>query len=563
MEKLLDSLKLASDERPDAEDDHLSPLEWAKKYRRIDDRQFTLENHKPLKALYEDKHPYIVVLKPAQVGVSEWAITRVLHTLDVGARYWKTQKEGLNVGYVFSTDRALSSFSKERFSGLRTETPHLAELFTSYDDVGFKQAGASYLYLRGGKSGSALKSFAADELVLDEYDEMSPVQVALVEKRLRASVLKLQKRLSTPTFPNYGIHALYLQSDQQVWEVPCAHCGDFNELEFFRDVRADGIIYDVWKTWEQERLRAAKMAVACPSCKVDLDRCADGRWTQRQPHIKGIRGYHVPSLCFPSVSLNDLAVNAVSTDPSQVTEFYRSDLGLPYEPAGSRITADMLNQLSHELVNGQLPDALWSNTTMGVDVGSRLHFRISSTGPDKFRYVRKMGSVKEWSDLDELMAHFKVRHCVIDALPEIHACVAWAEKHKGKVLRAFYPNAAALKGRLFRLPGEAKDKADVSEEQEAHTIQINRTMAMDAVYNLVATAAERWPAAIHKDAEVQAHMKAPVRVVTKDHNGQESVAWVHTAPDHLYHATLYDMVALQTLPKPVMGVFTQGSAKGW
>jgi hypothetical protein len=540
---------------PEAPDRDLPPLSWAEKYRRIDDQDFSLDRFKPLVAIYEDEHPDIVVMKPAQVGVSEWAISRTLHTLDVGARYYRERgvfperKAGLNVGYLFSTDKALSAFSKERFSSIVTETSRLTNLFTDYDDVTFKQAGQSYLHLRGGKSTAGLKSFAADELFLDEYDEIPPAQMSLALKRLRASSLKFLRRLSTPTFPDKGIHAAYLESDQCVWEVHCPRCGGWNELDFFRDVRVAGEVWETWRYWDAQRIRNSVIDTACPGCKEPLDRCGEGRWRAQRPEVTGVRGYHVPALCFPFVSLATLAVTAISEDPVVVTEFYRSDLGLPYEPAGSRVTEDMLRQLSHELDHGKLPDTAWRNTTMGVDVGARFHYRVSSTGADGKRYVRAMGSVRGWDGLDELMRTFKVRHCVIDALPEQHACEAWAAKHKGKVLRAFYPNPAALKGRLFRLPGEAPENPDESEEQAAHTVQINRTMAMDTVYNLVAVAKEAWPSSIHNDKEVVAHMTAPVRIVKDDDEGQSHASWVHQKPDHLYHACVYDVIALKTLPK--------------
>ena len=115
----------------------VAPLEWAYAYRRIENRPFTLERHKPLEAIYNDNHKHIVVMKPAQVGVSELAITRVLHALDVGAKFWNTHKNGLNIGYLFPTLTALSSFSKERVSGVLAEHEHLASLF----EAGFDEGG--------------------------------------------------------------------------------------------------------------------------------------------------------------------------------------------------------------------------------------------------------------------------------------------------------------------------------------------------------------------------------------------------------------------------------------
>jgi hypothetical protein len=541
----------------------LSPLAWAEACRRIDDRPFTIERFRPLREIYDEDHPFVVIMKPAQVGVSEMAITRAVHALDAGARYWQTDKSGLNVAYLFPTQAALSDFSKERFSSLREESDYLGGLFTDYDDVHFKQAGASYLYLRGAWSTKALKSFPADVLFLDEFDEMARAAVALASKRLRQSGVKRQWRFSTPTYPGVGIHAEYLKSDQRVWEVRCDSCGAWNELDFFRDVRVDGHPWEAWRDWGGERIGAADITVACPSCRGALDRFGEGRWTARRPEVTRIRGYHVPALCFPSVSLAELCVTAVSDDPNEVAEFYRSDLGLPYEPAGSRVTEAMLKQLSAPLDHGRLPAGPWTDVTMGVDVGARYHYRVSGTGPDKRRCVLVMGAVRSWDELDGLMEAHHVRAAVVDAMPELNGAEDWSRRHKGKVLRAFYKD---LKGELFRLPAaEEKERHGLKVERpkvlQKDTVLVDRTMAMDTVYNRIALAKEAWPAEVHNAPEVVAHMTAPVRVVKEDEEGQARASWVHTKPDHLYHACVYDLIALKTLPRRLPGVLAQGAAK--
>lgn len=515
-------------------------LDWAKAHRRIDDQEFSLDRHRPLEQIYTDDHPSKVVIKPAQKGLSEWAINLACWTLDCGARFWNTGKDGLNVGYLFPTQAALHDFAKERFSGLRVESDYMARLFTDYDDVGFKQARQSFLYLRGAWSANPLKSFPADLLIFDEYDQMDPGAIALATKRLNASPLKRQVKISTPTIPGRGIHAAYVASDQQVWEVYCQGCKAWNELDFFRDVRAGGEEWEDWRYWDAERLRIVELTVACPGCKATLDRFGEGRWTPRRPEVTGVRGYQIPALAFPMVSLLELALGAIKDEPSEIAEFYRSDLGVPFEASGSRITEAMLATLSHDLANGRLPEVQWRDTTMGIDVGSRHHYRISSVGPNGLRYVRRMGAVREWGALDLLLEQFKVRRCVIDALPELHACEAWASKHRGIVVRAYYPNAANLKGQMFQ--PEPEKIEDI--------VNINRTMAMDAVFANVAGAKERWPRSIHDDPEVIAHMRAPVRVTSVDDRGQERASWEHTAPDHLFHASVYDLIAGQSLYEP-------------
>lgn len=528
----------------------------------IEERPFTLERFEPLRAIYEDDHPRIVIIKPAQRGVSEYLVNVASFALDRGAEVWTDgAKSGLNVGYIFPTKTDLTDFSKERISGLVEETDYLQAMFEDGDAFSaatFKQVGKSYLYLRGGWNARALKSFPADLILLDEYDEMDPKAPALARRRMNASLVRREIDVSTPTLPGVGIHALYLQSDRRVYEQQ-HRCGAWVTFDFFRDVRVDGETYAAWQYRSAELIRASVVALHCPSCKEPItedERCAPGRWRAEMPDVKGIRGYHVPWWPFPVVDLVEYAVTAVSQDPSDLTELYRSDLGLPYEASGSRITREMLAALSHALEGGRLPEMTWVDPTMGLDVGSRFHYRVSADGEDGQRYVLAMGSVRTWDEVDGLMATYGIRLCVVDAFPEQHAARAFVDRHPGRAVTATYPTSNALKGVMFTPgePGKALEDGKVS---------INRTMAMDAVYAAVAQAAERWPASIHNDPEVIEHMTAPVRVETLDAHGQSKADWVHTKPDHGFHSSVYDQIALALLPPPGItgGMFAMAAAR--
>jgi hypothetical protein len=534
----------------------LAPRAWAEAHRRIDDRPFSLDRYVPLHAPYDDDHPHQVYRKCAQVGVSEMAITKAMHALDVGARYWNVEKAGLNVAYLFPTGAALSDFSKERFSALKDESPYLAQLFANspYDDVGFKQVGQSYLYLRGTHSKKSLKSFPADVLVLDEFDEMDPIGVAMARKRLRASMVKREIDLSTPLLPGTGIDALYAQSDGRVWETHCLHCDGWNELDFFRDVWLNDRSRDVWNVWDAEQIARAALSVRCPACQYPLDRCGPGRWRAQRPEVTTLRGYHIPALAFPSVDVQQLCHNSIATDLAKVAEFYRSDLGLPYTPAGSRIDEAMLQRC----VAAPPAETTWRHTTLGVDVGSRFHYRLSSVAADGQRYVRLAGSVADWADLTRLIAQYSVRACVIDAQPELNGAMAWAATHAGKVWRAFYPNG--LGADLLRTEQETDTAGRVT--PGSMVVKINRTLAMDQLFDAVATTHEAWCSDALHAAEVVAHLTAPVRVLdTSRTTGQATPRWAHTAPDHLFHASVYNRIADALLPKGG-GVLLLGQAAG-
>lgn len=524
-------------------------LEWAKRYRKIEGQPFTLDNYHPLEAIYTDDWPRLVIKKPAQRGVSEYAVNLACFALEHGHQCWVPEgsaKDGLNVGYIFPIKKALEDFAKERINGLREESPHLAEIFSGdeYDSLGYKKVGRSVLYMRGSYAVSDLLSFPADVIILDEYDRMDAKSASLARRRMNNSVVKREVLISTPTLPGRGISAAYESSDRRVYETQCLACEAWASFDFFSDVKCDGEVYENWKHWSTEHVAVAEVTLHCPACGVaigDAERCRPGRWRITNPDITRVHGYQVPWWPFRTVDLQSFAIAAVSPEPSEVEEFYRSDLGMPHGSGTGSVTEEMLLQLAAMLPEG-LPIGPWANTTLGADIGARIHYRLSSQGPDGLTYVRSMGSVDSWDELDQMMFRYQVRMAVVDAEPEILTAQDFVNRWPGRARRAFYPTSAnALRGVLFNLK-EVKNGI-------ATDVQVNRTMAMDKVYGLIAAGAERWPAEIVHDTEVVAHMTAPARVKVSDDNGQARYTWVHTTPDHLYHASVYDVIARETLPK--------------
>jgi Phage terminase large subunit gpA, ATPase domain len=534
-------------------------LEWASLHRKLEGRPFSLDHHRPLRAIYADPHEHIAIIKPAQRGVSEYAINLTGFALDRGPLVWTDgAKDGLNVAYIFPKKEALGDFSKERLSGMARESPYLSQLFGGGDDafnaVTFKQVRESFLYLRGGWSTSALKSFPADVLILDEFDEMAGSAVALARRRLNASLVRREVDISTPSVPGFGIHRMFLDSDQHRY-LQRHRCGRWVVYDFLRDVRVRGASHDAWGEWPAEEIRRHPVTLHCPECGervTDAERLSEGRWEAQAPEVQGLRGYWVPPLAFPSVNLLRLAAAAVNPDPFERQQFFQSDLGLPYTVAGAKITLEQILQLSSPLENGQLPAGRWLDPTMGVDVGFKKHWKVSATAAaDGRRYTLAVGAVDEWADLDGLMRHFRIRRCIVDAQPDLDSAKEFAARWPGRVLRAFYPGPSALKGQLWHMDGLDLKKLRnrrLLGRLRTDVITINRTMAMDRVRAMIVKLAEPAPVAVTNDPELQAHLESPTRTTRPDTRGQPVSVWLHSGPDHLFHAMVYDAVARETLP---------------
>jgi len=419
-----------------------------------------------------------------------------------------------------------------------------------FDSLGFKKVGNSHLYMRGAYAKTGLLSFSADVLIFDEFDQMDSKAVALATRRMNASPVRRELKISTPTLPGRGISKAYLESDQRIWQTPCPHCSEWVSFDFFRDVSVDGEPYEAWKHWSQDMVATATVTLHCPSCFGVIDdeqRCADGRWYAQNPENHRVHGYHIPWWAFPMADLNDFVFTAVSDEPTDVEELNRSDLGLEFGVGGGSITESMLQQLSSEYPT-EIGQVRWRNTTLGCDIGSRLHYRISSEDLNGVVHVRDMGYVNDWDGLDQLMFRYKVRMAVVDAQPEWHESLDFCKRWRGRARRGFEQvKTATLKGTLYheRRAVQAKRKNRTDDEYD---VQINRRMAMDLVLSNVASGKERWPESIVHDPEIIEHMTAPTRVRISDDTGQQDHDWVHNKPDHGFHACVFDVIARRLLP---------------
>ena len=213
-------------------------------------KNFSFENHQYLEEPYHTQAPFIAILKGAQLGFSERSVIRAIH--DCGYRL----KSGLI--YYFPTKVDVTDFSKARFAPLISANPIMAGLVKDTDSANIKIINGRMLYLRGLRTSTAAKTAVADKIVFDELDEAPEAMVDLARKRLDHSEFQEIEALSTPTIPDYGIHAFFLLTDQRHRQIYCQHCGKYTCLE--RDFpkclaeKRDGTVHKI-----------------CVKCERDLD----------------------------------------------------------------------------------------------------------------------------------------------------------------------------------------------------------------------------------------------------------------------------------------------------
>ena len=482
--------------------------EWALRKVRLDGKPFRFEDHAYLRAIYDDTAAHIVLTKAAQIGGTTWAILKAVHACAMG----------LNVMYFFPTRTDVLEFSKSRVGPLLADNPFLERLLHHTDTAGLKRIGSSHLYMRGMQSSVGMKSVPADMLVFDELDEATPDAKSLATERLSHSDYKRIIELSNPSLPGYGIDEAYQLSDQRHWTIRCAGCGTWTALDKEFPAKLGQEVRIIRQREDGGYYRA------CPKCDDELDLAA-GEWVADFPD-RTTHGYRISQLFSSKV------------DPGEILEEYRRTrfperffnlkIGLAW--------ADVQNRLDEAAVlaccgEHGLAERSREHCTMGVDTGKELHVVVSRwTNPSREqREVIYLGTLQEYSELDELMRRFNVATCVIDALPEIHATREFAKRHPGQVYLNYFVET---------------QRGSYAWDPEEHIVRENRTETLDASRQVVREREVVLPRGGEILREFARHLAADVKQLVEDEaTGQQAYRYVRTGTDHYSLAFTYDCIA--------------------
>ncbi len=495
---------------------HLCLGYFAESVRTIRGLPFSFDGHEYLRELYEEHHPYVVIEKAAQMGASEFAVSKALHVC--------LSRPGVCVIVFFPTDQDVRDFSRHRVApaldDLRASglLPERAGGRAATDNVGLREIGQSALYFRGMQSGIRMKSIPADMLIFDELDEAPPEFKPLARERLSHSPLKWTLELSTPTLPDYGIDVEFQRSDRRHWHVACG-CPDGVVLEHaFPECLA--------------RRRDGTVQLVCPTCgQAPLDP-GRGRWIAHAPERGERRGYHLSQLFSTAIAPREVLEEYEAT--RNIAEFHNSKLGIPY--AGDRMPlnrADLLRLLGeHEL--GAAPDG---PCTMGVDQGNQLHAVVCCGTPAR-RRILALQVLDSFDEVGALIERYDVRQCVIDGLPNQHSARALAKAWAGRVHLAYYSEGK-------------REEPELRARRE--TVVTDRTEALDRMVAAVKAAEVVLPARLNPVVEsFIRQLCAIAKVLQEDERtGRQVARYIRTGPDHFAHALAYECLAaerLRTIP---------------
>ncbi len=475
-----------------------------------------------LRAIYEDRHPIVVIQKAAQVFASEYLVNTALWAADT------CQGKRGNVLFVMPTQTRVNDFSQARIDRAIGDSPYLRHRLMPSPPArpgpirqSLKKIGPGYIYLRGSDSRRQLTSVDADVVLLDEYDLMADGVLALAQKRLASSRLGWMRVASTPRIPEAGINGLFLASDQRYYLLRCPACRTEQRL-----------------TWDTNvDLKRGLVVCRLQRCRKPLDLWAPGRWEAAAAGNDRVHGYHLNRLYSPLANVAQMILESEETSPIAQQEFQNSVLGETFVPPGGRLTLDVIDRCRRDYV---MPESSLADTYMGVDVGTRMHVVIRervSEEPLRTRAVF-IGEVSASEELLALAARYRVRGAVIDALPEQRLAIEFAQHGSFDGRIAFYSRHD---------PGH-----ESGWENGVHVEKLNRTQALEELFHAFELGLAELPGDARRAGgrfrdgvgEYYRQVMAVTRVLEQNAAGNWIAKYVDNGkPDHFAHAELYCMRA--------------------
>lgn len=453
------------------------PSFWAKFNKlKLPNGPFSFEGHEYLiRPLTQVMRRVRVIRKASQGGFSVAETIDDLH----GCIYNRFPQ---GVGYFMPTDTEVQKFSKTKFAPLIRENACVGQYVKSggkggTDSADLKKVGNSYIHfvsttlnrsIEGEMDTASILSFSCDKIVFDELDRMNQSVIEKARARYGHSKIKQERFLSNPTAENYGIDAMFQESDQSYWHRLCPHCLKYTcpDLEFLRD--PEKLI---------RRLADGQGVFLCAHCQEPLPLyyrdSKTGKESDYVPmypgrEIEGIHWSQLNSAFHDPVELLKVFRNPPEGNFKDVSRFR---FGMPYTAKEDQLRP---NDVRSCCGNEPMVFSHQGPCVMGLDVMNKIHLLIGfRCGIDSYEVI-KSATVSEFKEAYDLARKYNVKAAGIDVLPDIHSA-----KEFQKNLRSIGCKAYLVDYRASRSVGA------YGVDEKNMIIKANRTEAMDMTHNMI------------------------------------------------------------------------------
>lgn len=341
----------------------------------------------------------VVVMSSAQVGKTEFLLNMIGYHVDY---------DPAPILLLQPTVDMAQAFSKDRLAPMVRDTPALRHKVSdskakdSGNTILHKSFAGGHITMAGANSPASLASRPIRILLADEVDrypisagsEGDPLNLA--KKRTTTFWNSKVVAVSTPTVKGASrIEALYEDSTQEHYCLPCPECGEYQPL------RWRNIIFE-------------SCSHACEHCGAESEQDdwlnQAGEWIAQNDH-SSVRGFHLNELVSPWRRWADVIEDfkQAKKSPETLKTFVNTSLGETWEEEGETVDSTGLLARREEYASDVPEKALV--LTAGVDVqDDRLEVEVIgwAEGEESWsidhRVIRGDPAQQEvWNDLDSIL----------------------------------------------------------------------------------------------------------------------------------------------------------------
>jgi hypothetical protein len=500
--------------------------------------RFDFSGHEYQRKILEDPSQNIVILKSAQIGISEMSARL--------ATARAVLVNGFSTIYTLPAASAAQNFMKTRIDPIINSSPYLSELVSKdVDNSSVKRFGESYIYLKGAQVDRQAISVPADMIVMDEVDNSNQDVLTLFESRLIHSQYAMTVKLSTPTIPGYGIDLAYKQSRRHLNMAKCNHCGEWFYPDYFEHVRIPGFSLELSQITKRHfadhSFKWTDAYVACPKCGLQADLSPTNReWVVENPDENfPAAGYRVSPFDCPTIIKPSALVKA-STEYERMQDYYNQRLGIPMEDKETSLARTELDScLISEYPGGGF------SYVFGLDMGMTCWMTVAAVLPDNTLIIVKIIPIPLFSVIDDvprIVREYKCRMGVIDHGPYTETVYRLQQ-----ILINSFAGVYSNKNKgidLFRV----KDQDENKEKGQLNVRQV--TIARDRCFDMImmmVRSGHILKVSCALDEQWKDHLTDQKRV--REFREDELVfVWRKTSgEDHMAHSLLYALVASRML----------------
>lgn len=256
---------------------------------------------------------------------------------------------GFRVIYVSPSNEQTKTFSRDKVDEIILQSPEIQPFLGSVGDQSlylkkFKGTGSIYMLYYAFHNANRLRGKFGDELQIDEFQDIKPELLPVIEACLHHSTVRRQVRAGTPLSLDNQIEIEWQRSTQCEWVVPCHRCGGTGRNSPYSGYILNG---KYWQTLGEDNI--ARKGLVCDRCGTRLNPFHEEcRWEKMNPNGGPWWGFHISQLQTPWI-VNDQDAWADLYHDYQTmsqTKFRNERLGVSDDSATRPVTKERLRELS-------------------------------------------------------------------------------------------------------------------------------------------------------------------------------------------------------------------------